>query len=218
MYKWMIILLITLSACANEKVSVLTHAQQMAKVDSIVKAQQKLIKEEESEYLRDRLSIEVKVKTDSILEATKSKTAPSNVLPTTDTAIAGKDTISKRKTAPNNKLQNMKTILAALLFTLSFLPQNVQAQKIIYTDYAPYDVRNSNLSIVGKINGTLYAFRSYGKEYFLDAYNENMDKTATVVLDFFPEKIYNVRFIPFADKMMVLYQSQEGTRLSLIHI
>ena len=95
MYKWMIILLITLSACANEKVSVLTHAQQMAKVDSIVKAQQKLIKEEESEYLRDRLSIEVKVKTDSILEATKSKTAPSNVLPTTDTAIAGKDTISK---------------------------------------------------------------------------------------------------------------------------
>ena len=108
----------------------------------------------------------------------------------------------------------MKTILAALLFTLSFLPQNVQAQKIIYTDYAPYDVRNSNLSIVGKINGTLYTFRSYGKEYFLDAYNENMDKTATVVLDFFPEKIYNVRFIPFADKMMVLYQSQEGTRIT----
>lgn len=108
----------------------------------------------------------------------------------------------------------MKIILAALLFTLSFLPQNAQAQKIIYTDYAPYDVRNSNLSIVGKINGTLYTFRSYGKEYFLDAYNENMDKTATVVLDFFPEKIYNVRFIPFADKMMVLYQSQEGTRIT----
>ena len=108
----------------------------------------------------------------------------------------------------------MKTILAALLFTLSFLPQNAQAQKIMYTDYAPYDVRNSNLSIVGKINGTLYTFRSYGKEYFLDAYNENMDKTATVVLDFFPEKIYNVRFIPFANKMMVLYQSQEGTRIT----
>lgn len=94
MYKWMIILLLTLSACANEKVSVLSHAQQMAKVDSIVKAQQKLIKEEEREFLRDRMSIEVKVKTDSILEATKSKTAPSNVLPTTDTAIAAKDTIS----------------------------------------------------------------------------------------------------------------------------
>lgn len=108
----------------------------------------------------------------------------------------------------------MKTVLAALLFTLSFLPQNAQAQKIMYTDYAPYDVRNSNLSIVGKINGILYTFRSYGKEYFLDAYNENMDKTATVVLDFFPEKIYNVRFIPFADKMMVLYQSQEGTRIT----
>ena len=94
MYKWMIILLLTLSACANEKVSVLSHAQQMAKVDSIVKAQQKLIKEEEREFLRDRMSIEVKVNADSILEATKCKTAPSNVLPTTDTAIAAKDTIS----------------------------------------------------------------------------------------------------------------------------
>ena len=45
MYKWMIILLLTLSACANEKVSVLTPAQQLAKVDSIVKAQQKQIEE-----------------------------------------------------------------------------------------------------------------------------------------------------------------------------
>lgn len=108
----------------------------------------------------------------------------------------------------------MKTILSALLCILSFWPQIILAQKIVYTDYAPYDVRSSNLSIVGKINGTLFTFRSYGKEYFLDAYNENMDKTATVILDFFPEKIYNVRFIPFADKMMVLYQSQEGTRIT----
>lgn len=91
MYNWMIILLLTLSACANEKVSVLTPAQQMAKVDSIVKAQQKLIKEEEREFLRDRMSIEVKVKTDSILEATKPKAAALNVLPATDTAIAVAD-------------------------------------------------------------------------------------------------------------------------------
>jgi hypothetical protein len=108
----------------------------------------------------------------------------------------------------------MKTILVALFLTFSFWPQNLLAQKIIFTEYAPYDVRNSNLSIVGKINGTLYTFRSYGKECFLDAYNDNMDKTATVILDFFPEKIYNVRFILFADKMMVLYQSQEGTRIT----
>jgi hypothetical protein len=108
----------------------------------------------------------------------------------------------------------MKTILVALFLTFSFWPQNLLAQKIIFTEYAPYDVRNSNLSIVGKINGTLYTFRSYGKECFLDAYNDNMDKTATVILDFFPEKIYNVRFVLFSDKMMVLYQSQEGTRIT----
>jgi hypothetical protein len=93
MYKWMIILLLTLSACANEKVSVLTPAQQMAKVDSIVKAQQKILQEEEKEFLRDRMSIEVKVKTDSILEASKSNAAmaPLAALPPVDVPIAVKD-------------------------------------------------------------------------------------------------------------------------------
>jgi hypothetical protein len=93
MYKWMIILLLTLSACANEKLNVLTPAQQMAKIDSIVKAQQKLLQEEEKEFLRDRMSIEVKVKTDSILAATKSNAAatPLDVLPPQDTILAVKE-------------------------------------------------------------------------------------------------------------------------------
>jgi hypothetical protein len=108
----------------------------------------------------------------------------------------------------------MKALILSLYIALFvFFAPLVQAQKVVYTDYAPYDVRTSNLSIVGKVNGVLYTFRSYGKEYFLDAYNDEMGKTATIVLDFFPEKIYNVRFIPFEDKMLVLYQSQEGTRI-----
>lgn len=109
----------------------------------------------------------------------------------------------------------MKTLLLTLFLAFFFgITPIVQAQKVIYTEYAPYDVRSSNLSIVGKVNGVLYTFRSYGKEYFLDAYNDGMVKTATVVLDFFPEKIYKVRFVPFEDRMLVLYQSQEGTRIT----
>src|SRR5690606_11605171 len=43
--------------------------------------------------------------------------------------------------------------------------------------------------------------------FFLDAYNDSMIKTATVILDFFPEKIYETKFINYTDKLIVLYQA-----------
>lgn len=64
--------LLLLLACNNKKAIELTPQQQLAKVDSIVKQQQKWIKEQESERLRDRISIEVKEKTDSILASYKA--------------------------------------------------------------------------------------------------------------------------------------------------
>jgi hypothetical protein len=107
----------------------------------------------------------------------------------------------------------MKCFVAvfSFFFLLGF---STSAQKVVYSDYAPYDVRNSDMAIVGKVNGVLYTFRSYGKEFFLDAYNDAMERTATVVLDFFPEKIYKVRFVPFEKQMLVLYQGQEGTKIT----
>lgn len=107
----------------------------------------------------------------------------------------------------------MKSFLFLFLIILSF-SQKLAAQKVIYSDYAPYDLRSSSLSIVGKVNGLLYTFRSYGKDFFLEAYDDEMQKKATVVLDFFPAKIYNVRFIPDADKIIVLYQAQSGTKIT----
>lgn len=99
-----------------------------------------------------------------------------------------------------------------LLFAFGAIA-NSDAQKVLYSDYAPYDIRTSNIVIVGKVNGVLYTFRSYGKDFFLDAYNDGMEKTATVILDFFPERIYKVKFIPFEQKILVLYQAQEGTHI-----
>lgn len=109
----------------------------------------------------------------------------------------------------------MTRIFIAFQFCLLafFIPES-KAQRVIYSDYSDYDVRNGNMTIVGNVNGTLYTFRSYGKEYFLDAYNEGMEKKATVILDFFPDKIYNIRFVPFDNQMLVLYQSQDGTRIT----
>jgi hypothetical protein len=110
-------------------------------------------------------------------------------------------------------MKTLSRLFTLLLFSLVFT-SSALAQRVVYSEYAPYDIRNSSLSIVGKVAGVLYTFRSYGNEYYLDAYNDAMEKTATIVLDFFPSQIYNVRFVSFADKMLVLYQSQEGTRIT----
>ena len=98
--------------------------------------------------------------------------------------------------------------VALLLATYS-----LRAQNVLYSDYESYDTRNNEMAIVGKVNGVLYTYRSSGSDYFLDAYDDQMHKQATVVLDFFPPKIYGVRFVPFEQSILVLYQEQAGTKL-----
>lgn len=96
---------------------------------------------------------------------------------------------------------------------LLFVSSVLSAQTVLYSDYESYDTRNSDMAIVGKVNGVLYTYRSSGTDYFLDAYDDQMHKQATVVLDFFPQKIYGIRFIPLEQSILVLYQEQAGTKI-----
>jgi hypothetical protein len=104
-------------------------------------------------------------------------------------------------------------IIAIILIAFNNIPIT-HAQQINYSAYQPYDIRNSDMSVVGKVNGKLYTFRSLNSEYFLDAYNSDMSIQATVILDFFPEKIENIQFIPFEQQMIVLYQAVDGTQIT----
>ncbi|GAA4452379.1 hypothetical protein [Rurimicrobium arvi] len=104
------------------------------------------------------------------------------------------------------------SFLLSFLLIVSGLPS--QAQRVMYSDYNPFDLRNGSVAVIGKINGSLFTFRSSGKEYFLDTYNDSMDHIATIVLDFFPDKTSNIRFISYTDRMLVLYQQQSGTRIT----
>ncbi len=96
--------------------------------------------------------------------------------------------------------------LIALLFTC--VP-SASAQEITYSAYQKYDLRQGDFSVVGKTAGRLYTYRSTSEGYFLDAWDDSMQLTATVILDFFPTKIYETRFIAYTDKIIVIYQSLE---------
>jgi hypothetical protein len=88
-----------------------------------------------------------------------------------------------------------------------------RAQEVLYTQYEKFDPRVDEFSVVGKVGDRTYMFHSQGKDFFLEAYNDNMDKLATVMLDFFPTKIYETRFVASASQITVLYQALSGNKV-----
>lgn len=107
-------------------------------------------------------------------------------------------------------MKMLKVLAAFIVLAL----QTTYAQEVFYTPYENYDWRAGDYAIAGKINGLQYIYRSNANGYYLDAYDDNMEKTATVVLDFFSGKVYDTKFVTFTDHMIVFYQSAEGGKLT----
>ncbi len=105
-------------------------------------------------------------------------------------------------------------IVALLLLTICCLSGKINAQQITYSPYEKFDFRTGDYSVVGKVGGNLFTYRGSSEGYFLDVYNDSMQELATIVLDFFPSKIYQTHFIAYPDHIVVLYQSLEGTKVT----
>lgn len=99
--------------------------------------------------------------------------------------------------------------VAALLLCLLVQANTGKAQEVIYSGYEKYNVGGGDFSVVGKVAGRLYTYRSTSDGFFLDIWNDSMVREATVILDFFPTKIYETKFIAYPDKIVALYQSLE---------
>lgn len=99
------------------------------------------------------------------------------------------------------------------LFLLACVPTSLYAQDVYYSPYQDFDFRTGGYAVIGKIDNKLYVYRSTPEGFFLDAYNDNMELKATVILDFFPEKINKRKFILYPDKMIVFYEWEDGNKL-----
>ena len=98
------------------------------------------------------------------------------------------------------------------LLSLS-LPLVGLGQDVMYSAYEKFNASEDNFAVVGKSGSRTYTYRTLDGDHFLDAYNDGMDKLATVVLDFFPKKIYDTRFIAIANQITVLYQAVAGNKV-----
>jgi hypothetical protein len=89
----------------------------------------------------------------------------------------------------------------------------LKAQDVLYSPYDKFDYRTDEYAVVGMTGGRLYTYHSTNEGAMLDAYDDSMNKTATVLLDFFPQKIYQARFIAYPDKIIALYQALESNKV-----
>lgn len=99
-----------------------------------------------------------------------------------------------------------------MLFLLCFylLPSSSKAQELFYSNPEKYSFQNGDFVVVGWSGDLIYTYRASKEGYFLSAYNDSMRLIAQVNLDFFPQKIYDVRFINYPDKIVVLYQAVQS--------
>jgi hypothetical protein len=107
-------------------------------------------------------------------------------------------------------MRSFKAVLAVLFLCLSV---RAGAQDVLYSAYDKFDYRDDEYAVVGMCGGNLYTYRNTSEGAMLDAYDDSMNKLATVLLDFFPKKIYQVKFVAYPDRMIILYQALESNKV-----
>ncbi len=93
------------------------------------------------------------------------------------------------------------------------LSANAVGQEVIYSGYEKFDLQGGDFSVVGKVGDRIFTYRAGSDGFFLDAYNDSMRKVATVILDFFPKKIYETKFVTYPNKIVVIYQAVENSKV-----
>lgn len=107
----------------------------------------------------------------------------------------------------------LKYVLSVLLCLSCAL--SAPAQEVLYSQYDKFDSYTGDYAVVGVVGGVTYTYRYNEENAMLDAYDDSMNKTATIMLDFMPPKIYQIRFIAYPDRIVVLYQALEGNKVIL---
>lgn len=106
-----------------------------------------------------------------------------------------------------------KLCAVAFFLAVAFFYNTSIAQEVVYSPYEKFDFRGGGFTVVGKVGDRIYTYRGSAEGFFLDAFNDNMELQATVILDFFPKKVFGVKFVVYGDKMIAFYQSMDGNKV-----
>ncbi len=94
------------------------------------------------------------------------------------------------------------------IFLLALVNVNAQAPRIVYSEPEKEDSRRTSFEILGKLSGDLLVYKNNRSEHAISIYDDEMKSKNKVVLDFMPDRVINVDYISFADKVLFFYQYQ----------
>src|SRR5690606_2727233 len=106
----------------------------------------------------------------------------------------------------------MKQIIPGIIFLFFLLPQ-LQAQKLFVSNAQKLNLQSNSIEVLGKVGERMYTYRASKDGYYLDAFNDSMKLKATITLDFLPEKLVDIGFVPAEDGIKVVYQQSYNSQL-----
>lgn len=97
--------------------------------------------------------------------------------------------------------------LSGAIFLL-LTSSRLRAQQISYSAPERDDYRNTEFEIIGRIGNDLLVFKNNRGSYAISAYDNGMAPVKRVNLDFLPDHVISVDFVPYGDHFQMIYQFQ----------
>ena len=108
-----------------------------------------------------------------------------------------------------NHIRMRQTRVAIVTIILFALPFFVCAQRIHYSDPGRDDYRQVNFEIIGKVGSNIAVYKNYRSKNDLSIFDGEMKLKDKIDLDFLPDKLINVDFVPYPDFFYMIYQYQK---------
>lgn len=100
-----------------------------------------------------------------------------------------------------------RVIMLAIVFACSNI---VCAQTVTYADMLKEDRKDMVFEILGKFGDNFLVYKNYYQRPYITVYDNSMQLKENVALDFISNKVLNIDFVSYPDKILTFYQLQKG--------
>lgn len=100
-------------------------------------------------------------------------------------------------------------ILITITIAIFSCINNINAQKIAYSEPDKEEARNGNFEIIGKLNNQFLIYKNFRNSYYIYSYNNQMELVEKNKLDFLPDRIIDANFITYHSFAYMFYQYQK---------
>ena len=112
----------------------------------------------------------------------------------------------------SNHLYRLYALLISIMIVMGTW-QSVSGQQINFAPIQPQDKSNIEFEIIGKVSGAYLVYKHNGVKHWLCRYDNQMQLTETVALDFLPDKLFNIDFIRTGQTITAVFQEQKNNQV-----